>query len=53
MARQLAEELKLEGSPSLDWVLEQPGVISREAEPTLSAEEAWPAPRAGAESRAR
>ena len=42
MARQLAEELKLEGSPSLGWVLGQPGVISREAEPTLSPEEAWP-----------
>ena len=42
MARRLAEELKLEGGPSLGWVLGQPGVISREAEPTLSAEEVWP-----------
>jgi uncharacterized protein (TIGR00255 family) len=42
MARQLAEQLKLDGGPSLGWVLAQPGVISREAEPTLSGEEAWP-----------
>src|SRR5262249_24441015 len=42
MARKLADELKLEGGPSLGWVLAQPGVISGEAEPTLSADEAWP-----------
>jgi len=43
MARRLAEELQLEGGgPSLGWVLAQPGVISREAEPTLSVDEAWP-----------
>ena len=42
MARRIAEELQLEGGPSLGWVLAQPGVISREAEPTLSADEAWP-----------
>ena len=42
MARRMAEELQLEGGPSLGWVLAQPGVLSREAEPTLSAEEAWP-----------
>jgi uncharacterized protein (TIGR00255 family) len=42
MARRMAEELQLEGGPSLGWVLAQPGVISREAEPTLSADEAWP-----------
>src|SRR5215472_6375751 len=28
--------------PSLDWLIDQPGVLSREAEPALSAEEAWP-----------
>ena len=42
MARKLADELKLEGGPSLGWVLAQPGVISREAEPSLSVDEAWP-----------
>jgi uncharacterized protein (TIGR00255 family) len=42
MARRMAEELQLEGGPSLGWVLAQPGVISREAEPTVSADEAWP-----------
>jgi len=28
--------------PSPDWLIDQPGVLSREAEPALSAEEAWP-----------
>ncbi len=41
-ARQLAEGLSLDRGPTLGWLLEQPGVISREAEPTLSAEESWP-----------
>ncbi|HXJ78384.1 MAG TPA: YicC/YloC family endoribonuclease [Candidatus Methylomirabilis sp.] len=40
--RQLKEALELEDRPSLEWVLEQPGVIVREAEPTISAEETWP-----------
>jgi len=31
MARRMAEELQLEGGPSLGWVLAQPGVILREA----------------------
>src|SRR5438093_10285359 len=34
IARQVAEELSLAGGPTLGWLLEQPGVISREAEPT-------------------
>jgi uncharacterized protein (TIGR00255 family) len=42
VARQLAEELNLQGGPTLGWLLEQPGVIAREAEPVLSAEETWP-----------
>jgi len=41
IARQVAEELSLGGGPTLGWLLEQPGVILREAEPTLSAEESW------------
>ena len=32
----------LSGGPTPGWLLEQPGVISREAEPALSAEDAWP-----------
>lgn len=42
MARKLADELGLGGGPTLAWLFEQPGVISREAELTLSAEETWP-----------
>jgi uncharacterized protein (TIGR00255 family) len=42
VARRLAEELSLEGRPTLGWLLEQPGVIAREPEPLLSAEETWP-----------
>jgi uncharacterized protein (TIGR00255 family) len=58
VARGLAEDLKLEGGPTLGWLLEQPGVLVREAEPTLSAEETWPLfeqalSRALAELRAR
>ncbi len=41
IARQLADELSLVGGPTLGWLLEQPGVISREADPTLSSEESW------------
>ena len=47
-ARKLAEELGLVGGaapgwqPTPDWLIDQPGVISRDAEPALSAEEAWP-----------
>src|SRR5713101_8513969 len=42
MARRAGDELKLGGIPSLQWMLEQPGVISREEQPSLSAEEGWP-----------
>jgi uncharacterized protein (TIGR00255 family) len=41
-ARKLGEELGLDGEPGLAWVLAQPGVISREAESPLSAEEVRP-----------
>jgi uncharacterized protein (TIGR00255 family) len=42
LARQLGDELGLSGGPTVNWLLEQPGVILREAEPTLSAEDSWP-----------
>jgi uncharacterized protein (TIGR00255 family) len=42
LARTLADELQLPGGPTLAWLLEQPGVIAREAEPAVSAEECWP-----------
>ena len=47
-ARKLAAELDLVAGPSPpwqptpDWLIDQAGVLSREAEPALSAEEAWP-----------
>jgi uncharacterized protein (TIGR00255 family) len=42
VARDLAEALSLGGGPTLGWLLEQPGVVSREVEPALTAEESWP-----------
>ena len=42
MARRAGDELKLGGIPSLQWMLEQPGVISREEQPSLSPDEGWP-----------
>ena len=42
VVRQLTDELNLEDRPTLGWLLEQPGVIAREAEPTFSAEETAP-----------
>ncbi len=42
IARRLADETNLVGGATVAWLLEQPGVISREAEPVLTAEEAWP-----------
>ncbi|HKW91988.1 MAG TPA: YicC/YloC family endoribonuclease, partial [Methylomirabilota bacterium] len=41
-ARGLAEALDLSDGPSLGWVMAQPGVLSREEQAPLSAEEAWP-----------
>ena len=42
VARRLAEELSLEGGLTLGWLLDRPGMISREAEIMLSAEDTWP-----------
>ena len=42
MARRAGDDLKLGGVPSLQWLLEQPGVITREEQAPLSAEEGWP-----------
>ena len=42
LARRTGDELKLGGVPSLQWLLEQPGVITREEQTPLSAEEGWP-----------
>jgi uncharacterized protein (TIGR00255 family) len=41
LARQLGDELGLSGGATVDWLLEQPGVIVRDAEPALSGEDAW------------
>ena len=40
LARQVADSLGLR-EPGLEWVLGQPGVLSREAEPTTPPDEAW------------
>jgi uncharacterized protein (TIGR00255 family) len=42
MARRAGDELKLGGIPTLQWMLEQPGVISREEQAPLSPDEWWP-----------
>ena len=42
MARRAGDELKLGGIPTLQWMLEQPGVISREEQAPLSPDEGWP-----------
>ncbi len=42
IARQLADRLKITGAPTLLWLLDRPGVLSREEQPALSPEEAWP-----------
>jgi uncharacterized protein (TIGR00255 family) len=41
-ARRLADETSLVGGATVAWLLGQPGVISREGEPAVTAEEAWP-----------
>lgn len=41
-ARKLADVLDLGDGPSLGWVMGQPGVLTREEQAPLSAEEAWP-----------
>jgi uncharacterized protein (TIGR00255 family) len=42
MVRRTGDELKLGGVPTLQWLLEQPGVITREEQTPLSPEEGWP-----------
>ena len=41
-ARRLSEALDLSDGPSLGWVMGQPGVLTREEQAALSADEAWP-----------
>ena len=41
-ARTLARDLDLGDGPSLGWVMAQAGVLTREEQAPLSAEEAWP-----------
>lgn len=41
-ARRLSEALDLSDGPSLGWVMGQPGVLTREEQVALSADEAWP-----------
>jgi uncharacterized protein (TIGR00255 family) len=42
LARRAGDELKLGGVPTLQWLLEQPGVITREEQTPLLPEEGWP-----------
>ncbi len=42
LAKKVVEELELSRGPSFEWLMDQPGVISREAEPAVSPEECWP-----------
>jgi len=42
IARRAGDDLKLGGIPSLQWMLEQPGVISREEQAPLCPDEGWP-----------
>jgi uncharacterized protein (TIGR00255 family) len=41
-ARTLAEALDLSDGPALGWVMAQSGVLTREEQPPLAADEAWP-----------
>ncbi len=41
-ARRLADELDLPDRPTLSWLMDQPGVLSREEQPVLSPDETWP-----------
>jgi uncharacterized protein (TIGR00255 family) len=42
LARRAGDALKLGGVPTLQWLLEQPGVVAREEQTPLSPEEGWP-----------
>ena len=41
-ARAVGRALGLAGDPPLEWVLAQPGVITRESEPAVAPDEIWP-----------
>ena len=41
LARQVGDALALGSGPSLEWVLGQPGVLSREEQPAMPPDEAW------------
>ncbi len=40
-ARTIAQKLGLPGDPPIDWLLAQPGVITRESEPALEPADLW------------
>jgi uncharacterized protein (TIGR00255 family) len=42
MARKVGDDLRLGGELNLQWLLGQPGVLSREEQPPLSREDGWP-----------
>ena len=42
IARRVSEENHVSGGATVSWLLDQPGVLSREAEPAVTTEEAWP-----------
>ena len=42
MARRVGDDLRLGGELQLQWVLEQPGVLSREEQAPLAPEDGWP-----------
>ncbi len=42
LVRRAGDDLNLGGPPTLQWLLEQPGVITREEQTPLSPEEGWP-----------
>jgi len=42
IVRQLAEETNLASGATATWLCEQPGVLTREAEPMLTSDDAWP-----------
>jgi uncharacterized protein (TIGR00255 family) len=42
IARRLADETSLVGGATVAWLLDQPGVITRDGEPAVTAEEVWP-----------
>jgi uncharacterized protein (TIGR00255 family) len=41
VARLVADDLDLGDGPRLEWVLDQPGVVTRDEQPALAPEESW------------